>query len=110
MNESILLSRKFVEFGPFSLGEIKDFYRRGLLRDSDYVNSGMGGSWIHVDEWAAGLGDESSATGNGADAPTSEPAQQPAKKRTTKKAATASANDGAVPKKAAKKAGAKKPT
>ena len=88
MNDKIYLSRSFVEFGPFSATEIKDFYKRGLLQDTDYL-SGAANSWIHVNEWAASLTTASAPAA-------AKPA--PAKKAATKAAAPAPAKKAAVKK------------
>lgn len=54
MNETIYLSRSFVEFGPFTTAEMHDFYKRGILQDTDYVSI-PGGGWTHVNDWVASL-------------------------------------------------------
>jgi hypothetical protein len=33
----VYLSRSFVEFGPFAVEEMKDFYSRGLLKEIDHI-------------------------------------------------------------------------
>lgn len=96
MNESLYLSRSFVEFGPFSLVELQGFYKRGILQDSDYV-SASGGAWVHVSEWAAALPAPAPAPKEAAPAKKAAPkakaaepapvaAAAPAKKAATKKA------------------------
>jgi hypothetical protein len=94
MKETIYLSRSFVEFGPFSAAEMQDFYKRGILQDSDYV-SVPAGSWTHVNDWAATLGNSKAAPAKKSAAPAPapapkakapEPAPAPAKKAAVKKA------------------------
>lgn len=52
MSDSLLLSRSFVEFGPFPTAELMSFYKRGLLKDTDYVRSTDSDEWLHVNDWA----------------------------------------------------------
>jgi hypothetical protein len=99
MKDSIYLSRSFVEFGPFSPAEMQDFYKRGVLKDTDYVSSDSNGAWLHVSEWAATLKAAETAKPSpklpSAPAPTAAPATKAAKPVAAKKAPA---------KKAAKKA------
>ena len=85
MKDAIYLSRSFVEFGPFTASELKDFYKRGILKDSDYVSADASGSWLHVNEWIAGT-------------------KTPEPPATAKPVATKTAAKKAPAKKAAKKA------
>jgi hypothetical protein len=93
MKNSLYLSRSFVEFGPFSVTEMQDFHKRGLLKDSDYVSADAAGAWVHVNEWAASL--KGPATAKPAAPPPAKaavkaapaPAKSAAKKVPAKKAA-----------------------
>lgn len=94
MKETLYLSRSFVEFGPFTVTEMQDFHKRGLLKDSDYVSADAAGAWVHVNEWAATL--KASAAKPAAAAPKPKAAAPapaapapaaPAKKAPAKKAA-----------------------
>ncbi|MDZ4287303.1 MAG: hypothetical protein U0984_05065 [Prosthecobacter sp.] len=90
MKETLYLSRSFVEFGPFSVTEMQDFHKRGLLKDSDYVSSDAAGAWLHVNEWAATLKAPAAlkaATKPAPAAPKAKIAPAPAKKAPAKKAA-----------------------
>ena len=96
MKDSLYLSRSFVEFGPFSVAEMQDFYKRGLLKDTDYVSADSAGEWLHVGEWASTV---KAAAG-------SKPAAKPAVSKTKSEPAAVSAAHAkkAPAKKAAKKA------
>lgn len=47
----VYLSRAFVEFGPFSVEEMKNFYSRGLLQEIDHIRPHGGDQWFHVMDW-----------------------------------------------------------
>lgn len=47
----VYLSRAFVEFGPFSVEEMKNFYSRGLLQEIDHIRPHGGEQWFHVMDW-----------------------------------------------------------
>jgi hypothetical protein len=72
----ILLSRNFVEFGPFTSDEMSEFATRGILLEGDFVKSNGGDSWQPCTEWLASL-----------NAPP--PVKAPAKKRASKPKAKA---------------------
>lgn len=99
MNDSLFLSRSFVEFGPFAAEEIRSFHQRGILKDSDYVRSESSDAWIHVNEWA-----------EGGLIPQSVPAEPPAPKAEKEVIPTPPVQEAPAAKKAApaKKAAAKK--
>jgi hypothetical protein len=47
----VYLSRAFVEFGPFSVEEMKNFYSRGLLQEIDHIRPHGGDQWFHLMDW-----------------------------------------------------------
>jgi hypothetical protein len=49
----LYLSRAFVEFGPFPAEELLSFFKRGLLKDTDYVRIDGTDVWMHVNDWAS---------------------------------------------------------
>ncbi|HEX2747555.1 MAG TPA: hypothetical protein VHM91_06130 [Verrucomicrobiales bacterium] len=51
----ILLSRNFVEFGPFTRDELSVFATRGILLDGDFVKENGGEAWLPCTEWVAAL-------------------------------------------------------
>lgn len=55
MKTLVYLSRAFVEFGPFTTKEMKDFHRRGLLRDIDHIRQEGEDQWIPAAAWAAAV-------------------------------------------------------
>ncbi len=89
MSSTLHLSRAFVEFGPFTVDEMRAFLERGILKSTDYIRVGSSETWLHVDEWAAT-----------APKPAAEAKPAAAKKAPAKKAAPKAA---APAKKAAKK-------
>jgi hypothetical protein len=76
MKATLHLSRAFVEFGPFTVEEMRAFLERGILKSTDYIRVDSSETWLHVDEWAAAK-------------PPVKPAAKkaPAKKEAAKKAA-----------------------
>lgn len=92
MNSTLHLSRAFVEFGPFTVDEMRAFLERGILKSTDYIRVGSSETWLHVDEWAASAPKAAKPAVEATAAPEAKPA---AKKAPAKKAALA--------KKAAKK-------
>ena len=103
MSQSLYLSRSFVEFGPFSAEEMKDFFNRGLLKSSDYISADATATWLHVEEWAASL---NPAPAEAKPVPSSEPTS--AKKASTPKAGAKPAEPAPAAKKAAAKKAPKK--
>lgn len=91
----VYLSRSFVEFGPFSVDEMKNFYSRGLLQEIDHIRPHGGDQWFHVMDWI-----------NSQPATESAPAKPATKKAapTAKKAAPAAKKAAPPAKKAATKA------
>lgn len=89
-----IISRAYVEFGPFEKDELLDFGRRRLLHDGDYIRTDGDPHWEPWEAWAYRNGDAVPAA-----------APQPNKK-------SAAAKKSAPAKKApaAKKAAAKKKT
>ncbi len=55
MKTLVYLSRAFVEFGPFSSEEMKDFHSRGLLRDIDHLRLHGEDKWLPLKVWAASV-------------------------------------------------------
>ncbi len=51
----ILLSRSFVEFGPFTRDELSVFATRGILLDGDFVKENGGEAWLPYNDWLAAL-------------------------------------------------------
>ncbi len=51
----LYLSRAFVEFGPFATEELSSFYKRGILKETDYVRAEGTEDWLHVEDWASSL-------------------------------------------------------
>jgi hypothetical protein len=72
---AFLLSRNYVEFGPFSSEELTAFHSRGILLDSDYVKESGGHVWTGLSEW---LGSQKPG------APAAGARKAPAKKRTVR--------------------------
>ena len=46
-----ILSRAYVEFGPFEAEEIVDFCRRGLIRGGDFLRSEHSHHWDPWEVW-----------------------------------------------------------
>ena len=55
MKKLVYLSRAFVEFGPFTTEEIKDFNTRGVVRDIDHLRYHGEDDWIPAPAWLAAL-------------------------------------------------------
>ncbi|MCB1085629.1 MAG: hypothetical protein KDM63_01165 [Verrucomicrobiae bacterium] len=89
-----ILSRAYVEFGPFEVGEILDFSQRGLLRSGDFLRAEHSHHWDAMEFWLL------THTKTPPPSKPSPAAKAPAKKTAAKKKAPA--------KKAARKAPAKK--
>lgn len=53
MTKTFILSRNFVEFGPFAAREIVDFHSRGIVGDRDYLKPVDSDSWLALPEWIA---------------------------------------------------------
>jgi hypothetical protein len=53
----MILSRNFVEFGPFTPEELSGFSGRGILLESDYVKEAGGHVWHPCMEWLASRND-----------------------------------------------------
>lgn len=90
----VYISRAFVEFGPFSVEEMKGFYSRGILQEIDHIRPDGSDQWFHLMDWVNSL------PATEANAP------KPAAKKTpstTKKAAPAAKKAAAPAKKAAAK-------
>ena len=51
----VYLSRAFVEFGPFSVEEMKNFYSRGLLQEIDHIRPEGSDHWLHLMDWVNSL-------------------------------------------------------
>ena len=51
MNNSIIISRNFVEFGPFEPKEIIDFHKRGILGELDHLREQGKEDWLLIAEW-----------------------------------------------------------
>jgi hypothetical protein len=51
MNNSIIISRNFVELGPFEPKEIIDFHKRGILGELDHLTEQGKEDWLLVAEW-----------------------------------------------------------
>ncbi len=81
MNQTaeILLSRNFVEFGPFTPEEITVFATRGILLEGDFLLQKGTDSWVPCAEWIASI------TAPQAPPPPATPPK--AKKKSAKKAA-----------------------
>jgi hypothetical protein len=86
----VYLSRSFVEFGPFAVEEMKDFYSRGLLKEIDHIRLEGTDEWLHVVDWVNSIPAVESA----------QPKPAAKSKPTAKKAAPA-AKKAAAPKKTA---------
>ncbi len=87
MKNLIYISRAFVEFGPFPDAELRDFLKRGILRDGDHFRHHGLDDWLSLDQWIASV---------------------PGAKAAPTKAKPASAKKAAAKKAPAKKAPAKK--
>jgi hypothetical protein len=77
-NTPVYLSRSFVEFGPFTPAEMKDFFSRGLLRDIDHIRHDGHDDWSSVTHWIAQADTAPKATPKAA--PKAKPAATPAAK------------------------------
>lgn len=53
MAKTFLLSRNYVEFGPFAGSEILDFHHRGIVREQDYILAVESEAWLTLPEWLA---------------------------------------------------------
>ncbi len=90
MKTLVYLSRAFVEFGPFTIKEMKDFHSRGLLRDIDHIRQEGEDHWVSVDAWAAGMAVPAKAPAKSkakAKSPEPKPAAPAAKPKTASKKA-----------------------
>ncbi|MCB1207800.1 MAG: DUF4339 domain-containing protein [Verrucomicrobiales bacterium] len=81
MKNLIYISRAFVEFGPFADAELRDFLKRGIVREGDHFRHHGLDDWLTLEQWIA-------------TAPSAAPAAKkaaakkaPAKKAAAKKAA-----------------------
>src|SRR5262245_42338384 len=54
MNASIYVSRNFVEFGPFTESEVRQFHERGIQRDPDHIRRDGARDRMPLDIWWAG--------------------------------------------------------
>lgn len=77
MSDLIYVSRNFTEFGGFKPAEVKDFIKRSVLLETDFLKIDGSDEWLPVSEWNSA---SSGSTTNGAGE-----AKAPA--RTAKKAA-----------------------
>lgn len=50
-NNSLYISRNYVEFGPFSATEVAGFHSRGIVGSHDYVRSTSHEQWVPVPVW-----------------------------------------------------------
>jgi hypothetical protein len=89
-----IISRAYVEFGPFESEEVLGFGRRGLLRDGDYVRTDGDPHWEPWEAWAFHHGDSAPASG---------PTPTPAKKVPAAKKSAPAKKAPAAKKTAAKK-------
>lgn len=55
MSKTFLLSRNYVEFGPFAGSEILDLHHRGIVREQDYILAIESETWLTVPEWLASV-------------------------------------------------------
>jgi hypothetical protein len=88
--KKVIISRSFVEFGPFAIEEIHSFHQRGLLSGEDHLLI------VGTDEWfrAHQLADKAP---HATAAPTEKPAAKKTAKKAAKKAAKKSAPDSPTP-------------
>jgi hypothetical protein len=95
----VYLSRAFVEFGPFTVEEMKNFYSRGLLQEIDHIRPEGSDQWLHVMDWVNSI-PATASPGTPAPKP-----KAPAKKAApaAKKAAPAAKKAAAPAEKAASK-------
>jgi hypothetical protein len=84
MSDSIIVSRNFVEFGPFKSEEIADFKKRGIIMDTDYLLVASTHSWLPAGEWTLDCAPDAATTE--ADAAPKK-AKAPAKKKSSAKKA-----------------------
>lgn len=84
MSAKIDVSRKFVEFGPFSSDEILDFLERGILHSSDHVKEHGSIGWLPLIQWMASVPKKEEKPGA---VTTSKVSKKSAKKPTKKKSA-----------------------
>lgn len=95
---SVYLSRSFVEFGPFSADEMKDFYSRGLLKEIDHIRLEGSDDWQHVVAWVNSIPATPAAESTPAAKAPAKKAAPAAKKAVAAKKAAASAKKAAKPK------------
>lgn len=64
MNQLVLISRNFVEFGAFTPSEILDFSKRGILQPTDFASHAGSDEWQPAPEFVTALapGDAAPAT------------------------------------------------
>jgi hypothetical protein len=55
MKELIYISRSFVEIGAFTVSEILDFSKRGIITSSDYLRVHNEDTWHHSAQFIAAL-------------------------------------------------------
>ncbi len=51
----IIISRNYVEFGPFTGAELVDFRARGILNDGDFVRTSDSETWLTLPEYVSSL-------------------------------------------------------
>ena len=59
MNAPIHISRNFTEIGAFEAAEVIDFYKRGILKHTDYVRVEGADSWLPLHDWIGGANNPS---------------------------------------------------
>lgn len=95
MSTPVYISRNFTEFGAFTVAEITDFQKRGILLEGDFIREDGSSAWVPSVEFLAALPEPAPA------APvTVKAVKEPAAPKPVKEPKAAK-----VAKKAAKKAG-----
>ena len=46
----LYISRNFTEFGPFKVAEVEDFFKRNILKDSDYGRFDTEPHWVPINQ------------------------------------------------------------
>lgn len=51
--QKLYISRAYVEFGPFTPDELRDFHARGILQEIDHIRAHGADDWLDLNQWLA---------------------------------------------------------
>lgn len=88
--KEVIISRSFVEFGPFAIEEIHSFHQRGLLLDGDHLLIVGTEEWFGTHQLAGKIAGAKAAKA-------AQPAAKKAVKKTARKAAKKAAKTAPKP-------------